>query len=356
METLYPLQFKDILKDKIWGGRNLEKVLGKALPPAKPIGESWEISDHGEDTSIIAGGSLDGRSLHQAMQQLDEKLLGTQVKANLDRGVFPLLVKFLDASDRLSVQVHPDDAYAAAHEGPEELGKTECWYIIHAEPNAKLIVGVREGVTPDSFRQGIEQNELEQYLQEIPVAAGDFIFIPSGTLHAIMEGIVLCEIQQNSDTTYRVYDWGRVGLDGKPRDLHIQQSLDTIDFTFDPDPKTAGVTVNQGSNAITHYAACRYFAVQKLDLSESLAGTCDGRHFVCLCATDGQVEVQYGNGAAVLEKGRSMLLPAALGDYTLLPDGKCELIRSFVPDIQADVIKLLSAQGISRDKINSILK
>jgi len=355
MSNLYPLKFNDILKDKIWGGRNLEKVLNKQLPPNLPVGESWEISDHGDDTSVVNNGVLKGKSLHQVMLELDKDLLGTEVKQKMQVGIFPLLVKFIDASDRLSIQVHPNDEYAAAHEGEGELGKTESWYIIHAEPNSKLIVGVKEGTTPERFKQGIESNSLGEYVQEVPVSAGDVIFIPSGRLHAIMEGIVLCEIQQNSDTTYRVYDWGRMGSDGTPRDLHITQSLDVIDFNYIPNPKTEPVTVSQGKNKVTYLVACPYFSIEKLSLQETWSGECDGRHFICLSGIQGKAEIKYDHGSIALHRGESCLLPAAMGKFEIAPEESCEIIRSYVPDIAQDIKTPLKENGISAEKIEKML-
>lgn len=356
MGSLYPLLFKDILKEKIWGGRRLNTIMGKSLPANIPVGESWEISDHGADTSIVANGSLAGSTLHELIEKYGAQLLGTDVEASLNRGIFPLLIKFLDASDRLSVQVHPNNAYAQLHEGPRVSGKTECWYIVHAEPGAHMVVGVKKDTTAARFKQGIKEGTLGDHLATLTVASGDFIYIPSGTLHSIMEGIVLCEIQQNSDTTYRVYDWNRKGLDGKLRQLHIGRSLDTINFAFDPHPVSAGITIQQADNKITTFAACPYFAVQRLQLTSTLHTGCNGRHCICLSVTEGTAIIEYPEGSVRIPKGHSALLPASLGKAYITPEGEsCEIIRSFVPDIIKDIINPLIEAGIPRSTIDTII-
>lgn len=222
---LYPLLFKPIYKPYIWGGRNLEKI-GKVIPDGQIVAESWEISDHGEDVSEVINGPLKGKSLHELVQ-----MYGEDVSPPTNNGRFPILIKFIDANQRLSIQVHPDDEYAMSHESPEEMGKTECWYVMDAPPGAKLIMGLKEGYTRESFEKMVREGKIEDTLNWVDVKRGDVIFIKTGTVHALIEGIMVCEIQQNSDTTYRLYDWGRVGQDGKPRPLHIEKALDVINFT-----------------------------------------------------------------------------------------------------------------------------
>jgi mannose-6-phosphate isomerase len=227
--VLYPLTFHPIFKERIWGGRELEKLYGKKLPPGK-IGESWEISDRPNDESIIANGKFAGKNLHWLMENHARELLGDAKPASGNR--FPLLIKILDAREKLSLQVHPPASKAA------ELGgepKTEMWFIADAAPGAELFVGLKRGVTRTEFEKKISDGSVAECFQRVPVRAGDATFLPSGRVHAIGSGLVIFEIQQNSDTTYRVFDWNRVGLDGKPRELHIAQSLASIDFNdFEP--------------------------------------------------------------------------------------------------------------------------
>ncbi|PJF35876.1 MAG: mannose-6-phosphate isomerase [Candidatus Thermofonsia Clade 1 bacterium] len=226
--ALYPLLFEPSLHVKVWGGRQLETRLGKRLPTAEPYGESWEIFWQNR----IANGAQRGKTLGQFIQEQPLALTGkAQAEAE-----FPLLVKFIDAQDWLSVQVHPDDALAQALEG-EPRGKTECWYIVDAAPDAHIIYGFAQPTDAETFRRAIAEGRARDYLQFVPVQANDFIFVPAGTMHAIGTGILLYELQQTSDTTYRVYDWDRLGLDGKPRPLHLEKALRCTRFEVQPKAK-----------------------------------------------------------------------------------------------------------------------
>src|SRR5258708_6729081 len=226
---LYPLTFQPIFKKRIWGGRALEQLYGKELPAGVPIGESWEISDRPGDASVIANGPLAGKDLRWLMENHPRELLGDAKSAN---GRFPLLIKILDAQEKLSLQVHPPTQKAAELKGEP---KTEAWYIADAAPGAELYVGLKRGVTRAKFEQKIKTGAVAECFHRVPVRAGDTMFLPSGRVHAIGAGLVIFEIQQNSDTTYRVFDWNRLGLDKKPRELHIAESLASIDFNdFEP--------------------------------------------------------------------------------------------------------------------------
>ena len=237
------LRFHPLYQERVWGGRALATTLGRLLPPGNPIGESWELVDRPEAQSVVAGGSLGGQSLRDVMKEYWVDVMGPAWPA--DRP-FPLLVKWLDCRERLSLQVHPPAAVAGELRGEP---KTENWYIADTAPGAELIVGLRCGVTREQFEQALRDNTLEQCVHHFNVAAGDSILVHSGQIHAIDAGNLILEIQQNSDTTYRVYDWGRVGLDGAPRQLHVPQSLRSIDWTdFEPTPvrgaPTSGVIAN----------------------------------------------------------------------------------------------------------------
>ena len=226
---LYPLTFHPIFKERVWGGRTLEKLYQKALPPGIHIGESWEISDRPGEASVVANGPLAGKDLRWLMEQHAREMLGDAQPQN---GRFPLLVKLLDAREKLSLQVHPPPHRAA------ELGgepKTEMWYVAQAAPGAELYVGLKRGVTRRDFEKKNQSGIAAECFYRVPVKAGDAMFLPSGRVHAIGAGLVIVEIQQNSDTTYRVFDWNRVGLDGRPRELHLAQALASIDFNdFEP--------------------------------------------------------------------------------------------------------------------------
>jgi mannose-6-phosphate isomerase len=228
--VLYPLTFLPIFKERVWGGRELERLYQKQLPAGRPIGESWEISDRPGDASVIANGPLAGKTLRWLMENHRAELLGNAKPAAENR--FPLLCKILDAREKLSLQVHPP-ANKAAELGGEP--KTEMWFIADAAPGAELYVGLKRGVTRAEFEEKVRAGEVADCFHRLPVHTGDAMFLPSGRVHAIGAGLVIFEIQQNSDTTYRVFDWNRTGLDGQPRELHVAQSLASIDFNdFEP--------------------------------------------------------------------------------------------------------------------------
>ena len=232
-----PLCFSPLYQTRVWGGRRLEAALGRSLPPSEPVGESWEIVDRPEAQSIVASGPLAGRSLRDLISTRGADLMGPTWPITRR---FPILVKWLDCRERLSLQVHPPAAVAPSLGGEP---KTENWYIAQSSPNAELIVGLKRGVTRAAFEQALDAQTVEQCVHHFPVAAGDSILVHSGQVHAIDAGNLILEIQQNSDTTYRVYDWGRVGLDGRPRQLHVEESLRSIDWQdFEPAPLRSAPT------------------------------------------------------------------------------------------------------------------
>ncbi len=226
---LYPFLFHPILKERVWGGRKLASLYGKQLPADKPIGESWEITDRPGDVSLIVNGPLAGKDLRWLMEKHGKELLGAAPSAN---GRFPLLIKILDAQDTLSLQVHPPAHKAAELQGE---AKTEMWYIADAAPQTEIFVGLKRGITRRKFEEKLRSGDVADCFHRVSVKTGDAMFLPSGRVHALGGGLVIFEIQQNSDTTYRVFDWNRKGLDGKPRDLHVDQALASIDFDdFEP--------------------------------------------------------------------------------------------------------------------------
>lgn len=313
---LYPLTFHPIYKKKIWGGRQLERILGRTLPSGL-IGESWDVAAHPHGTSVVDRGPLAGRNLSQLVEEYGEELLGPgRIPAS---GKFPLLLKLIDANDDLSVQVHPDDAYAREH-GGEAWGKTELWYIVHSEPGAWIVWGLRSGVTKEQFAQAIEAGgqEILACLNKVPVQAGQIYPVSAGLVHALGAGCVVAEIQQNSDTTYRVYDWDRVDQQGKGRDLHVQQALDVIDFS------------PQAADFDYQLSRCtRFFSFQVLDKPQSAA--LDLRSgFQILTAVEGRAEVAWRGNVTELTVGQSCLLPAALGVCELKAEG--QVLRSSLPE------------------------
>ncbi len=329
---IYPLTFTPVFKDYIWGGRNLETKLGRTIPDGI-IAESWDISGHPTAPTTIDNGVLKGRTLPEALDELGEQLVGSRSRPMLDRGKFPLLIKLLDANRPLSVQVHPKDDYATEHENGE-LGKTEMWYILHAEPDAKLIYGLKQGVTKEAFHEAIEEGVLENWLHYLPVKTGDSVFIPAGSVHAILDGIIIAEIQQNSDTTYRVYDWNRVGADGKPRPLHIEKALDVINFSqIEPGPYTPKLIEENESLHRDYITTCSYFNVEKLTFTAptTFKGQCDGSTFEIWGTMSGKAEINSVDGALELPAIQFSLLPAALGDFKISVTEPSTLLRIYIP-------------------------
>ncbi|HPT82613.1 MAG TPA: class I mannose-6-phosphate isomerase [Limnochordia bacterium] len=303
-QELYPLTFHPIYKEKIWGGRQLERILGRALPPG-PIGESWDVAAHPHGTSVVERGPLAGRTLTELVEDYGEELLGTA----LNLGKFPLLLKLIDAHDDLSVQVHPDDQYVQRHSG-EAFGKTELWYIVHSEPGAWIIWGLKPGVTKAQFTQAVAEGgeAILACLNKVPVQAGEVYPISAGLVHALGAGCLVAEIQQNSDTTYRVYDWDRVDGEGRSRELHIEQALEVIDFS------------PQARQREYQLARCsRYFRFSALDKPQGVVEL-SGR-FQILTALAGPARVLYRGTVTELAAGQSCLLPAALGRCELEAEG-----------------------------------
>lgn len=304
-----PIVFKPIPQERVWGGRRLEVELGRALPMAdRSYGESWEVVDREEAQSVVAAGSLSGITLHDLWTRRRHEIFGAQAP---DTPRFPLLVKILDARERLSIQVHPP-AEAAARLGGEP--KTEAWFVAAADPGAMLHVGLRTGVDRAAFEQSLADGTAARLVHTIPVSAGDFIFIPSGRIHAIGDGLLIYEIQQNSDTTYRVFDWNRVGTDGRPRELHVEQSLECIDF----DDIEPGMGVASGECLVT----CPYFRLERWDLAAACG---DGGERVGAsppsrrrAAAAGEFAIFGVVSGRVLCRGRSF----RPGDFFLVPAGR----------------------------------
>ena len=302
-----PLTFSPLVKRIRWGGRRLGTVLKKPIGPEDDYAESWEVVDHGDDQSVVADGPHRGKALAEVVRDHGEALFGH----GHGRDQFPLLIKFLDASDRLSVQVHPDDALAKRHD-PTELGKTEAWVILDAADNAVLWCGLKDGIDEGDVRAALADDEMARVLNEIPVAAGDCIFIPAGTVHAIGEGILLAEVQQSSDLTFRFYDWGRVGADGQPRQLHIEESIEATDFARGPVGPVQPRPLDSDLEGQTreHLVACEFFEMTRREASQSFAYPSDGELRVVM-VLDGQGTLAAeGIEDVTLQAGQTVLLPA----------------------------------------------
>ena len=315
---LYPLTFEPILKERVWGGRNLERLYGKVLPPAVPIGESWEISDRPGDASVIRNGPLVGKDLRWLMEHHARDLLG-HTTASADR--FPLLVKILDAADKLSLQVHPP-AVLAAKLGGEP--KTEMWYIAEATPEAALFVGLKRGTTRAEFQRKAVDASVAECFHRQAVKAGDAMFLPSGRVHAIGPGNVVFEIQQNSDTTYRVFDWNRVGLDGCPRELHLEQSMASIDFN-DLEP---ALIQSNFVNGVRPLVDDTLFSAQAVRLTAGHARLLDFNAAQIVGVLRGRVRVRWQDTELTLHPGEFCLLPSCLKQVSVAPDGDAEFLQA----------------------------
>jgi mannose-6-phosphate isomerase len=304
---MYPIKFKPIYKERIWGGTNLAAVFGRTLS-GDHIGESWELSSHNNGTSVVENGCLAGKNLHELIAEYKEQLMGK--KFNSDNS-FPLLIKILDANDNLSIQVHPDDAYAQRVEG--EAGKTEAWYVIHAKENAHIIYGLKNSITKEDFSKAVENNRIDDAVKKVPVEVGDMIFVPAGMIHALLDGVMVYEVQQNSDTTYRVYDYDRVGDDGKKRELHIAKALDVIQFDGQP-----------SYNFTEQNIQCQYFSMEKLSVAgEKHEMTQD--QFIIYCVIAGSGEIRYKESIVSLSPGNTVLIPACLGE--VIVRGNLDLLK-----------------------------
>jgi len=306
---LYPFFFQPIFKDRIWGGRELERLYGKKIPAGQPIGEAWEISDRPGDASVIANGPLAGKDLRWLMENRAAEILGDAKPAAAGR--FPLLCKILDAREKLSLQVHPPASKAAELKGEP---KTEMWFIADAAPGASLYVGLKRGVTRAEFEKKIADGSVADCFHRIPVKAGDTMFLPSGRVHAIGDGLVIFEIQQNSDTTYRVFDWNRVGLDGKPRELHIAQSLASIDFT-DFEPKLVPANYRPALNfKFRQLVEDPLFTVQEMVFENADSVKLAGQYLRIVAVTKGAAKISDDSSGIVaeLKSGDFCLIPASL--------------------------------------------
>jgi len=304
---MYPIKFNPIYKECIWGGTNLKAVFGREFSGSQ-IGESWDLSSHANGTSIVKNGYLAGMSLNEVMAEHKEKIMGKKIT---NEPYFPLLIKIIDANDDLSIQVHPSDDTACTLEG--EAGKTEAWYVVSAKEDAQIVYGLREDIIKENFIKAVENNTIYDVVRRVPVKAGDMIFVPAGTIHALLDGVMVYEVQQNSDTTYRVYDYDRVGSDGKVRELHIQKAIDVINFEQQPSELFVGNDIH-----------CQYFSMERLLISEQQAEmTAD--QFIIYCVTAGSGKILYQESAEELRAGDTVLIPACLEIFTL--KGNLELLK-----------------------------
>lgn len=346
--SLSPSRLAPIFVPRIWGSRSLAPLFDDSLAAGEPIGEVWLTGDK----CTFASGPLSGRTLGEAWPRLSPEWTGRRFEGG-ER--IPLLVKFIFPEDKLSVQVHPGDEYARAREAAAGgTGKTEMWYAVAARPDAELRLGLEPGVTRDAFRRALDSADVERCLASLPVKSGDAFFVPAGTAHTIGPGMLLCEVQQNSDITYRVFDYNRRQADGSHRPLHVREALDVLEFGKQRCGKTRGAQIQQGSLRRTCLAACRYFATEIWEFPDAVdASVCPDR-FELLIALSGQGRIHWRSESMPYSPGEAWLVPAALSKYRLTAESETKLLRTYVPDLQ-QLSRELAENGLSESQRSEIL-
>jgi len=347
---LYPLLLERRLDGRVWGGQKLAPFLGLPRPYPERIAESWQVFD----TNEVLNGPLAGNTLAQVTRQFVEGLVGTLSPPRYGAD-FPLLAKFIDARQDLSIQVHPDDEYAHRVEAQTGFhGKNEAWYILDARPGAELFYHLARPVTRDEFQAAAQSNTLLPLLNRRPVQAGDVIFVPAGTLHTINAGIMLFEIQQKSDLTYRVHDYGRMGNDGKLRPLHLEKALDVIAFDRPPPPPVRPLPLTPAGDR-TLLLASRHFAMERWQVSESVTAATHPTSLEIITLIAGSGILSWDGGELALNRGASAVLPAVLGAYSISPRPELTLLRCYVPDLEQDIIALLQQRGYNETQIAGVV-
>jgi mannose-6-phosphate isomerase len=317
---LYPLVFEPILQDRIWGGTKLKTDLGKNIP-TQTTGESWELSTVQDNVSVVKQGEYAGKPLTDLLEQFPNEVLGTKVHEQFGTQ-FPLLFKFLDAKEDLSIQVHPNDELAKKRHN--SFGKTEMWYVMQADEGSRIIVGFKEKSSPDEYLNKLENKNLIDILNEQPVQKGDVYFLETGTIHAIGAGIVIAEIQQTSDITYRIYDWDRVDANGKGRQLHVEEALDAMNYNPTDTKKEYSKELNKSNVTVD----CPYFTTNYLPLDGTASISKDGNSFTVYICTEGEYSIKAEGETYSFKKGDTVLVPAAIKAFTLV--GTATLLEIYI--------------------------
>lgn len=316
----YPLQFEPILKERIWGGEKLKTVLHKPIT-SKITGESWELSTVEGDVSVVANGEWKGKSLTTLIDGFPNEILGTKVHARFGKQ-FPLLFKYLDAREDLSIQVHPNDELARKRHN--SFGKTEMWYVMQADVDARIIVGFKEKSNPAEYLENLKNKTLLSLLDDVKVNAGDVFFLETGTVHAIGAGLVVAEIQQTSDITYRLYDFDRVDAQGKTRELHVDLALEAINYNKIETKKEYSQNVNQCNTVVD----CPYFTTNFIPLDGVISASKSGETFTVYMCVEGAFEIMYDNSKMLYVKGDTVLLPAGMNSFAL--SGKASILEIYI--------------------------
>lgn len=323
---MYPIKFRKVFKEKVWGGRQFSESLNMELPDDKSYGESWEVSSHKNGMSIVENGEYSGKTLEELIDEFGSKILGDEIIKKYD-GKFPLLIKYLDINDKLSVQVHPNDDYALRVEG--EFGKFESWFVVEASEDAKIILGVENGVGKKEFESKVKKSDFSNLFREVKVKKGDFVDVVPGLVHASLEGsIVICEIQQNSDTTYRIYDFDRE-VDGVKRELHIEKSLEVIDFSLVPEISTeeSRTTKKINDTYIDSLSSNNYYKINRIKINSGNYFADSYKNFRIESIIDGGGTIKYGDNILDVSKGDTIFIPANL---SITISGHIEIIESYI--------------------------
>lgn len=347
---LCPVRLEPIFSARPWGARSLAPLFPEKSNLSEPLGEAWMTGVE----CRFASGPFAGQKLGDVWRTLPSGWTGTKI--NGSDGSFPLLVKFIFAEEKLSVQVHPDDEYAARHEqAAGGRGKTELWYAIRARPGAEVLAGLKPGVTPEIFKRAIEDGSAEDCLRHVPVRAGEAIFVPAGTAHTIGAGLVLCEIQEYSDLTYRVFDYNRRDAQGRSRELHIEKALRATRFGKQHGGKIEPARIVHGAVTETFLIACRYFAVERWEFVEKVAATTAPEHFDLLTFLEGRGAIRWGGESVEYRPAQTWLFPASLGEYHLAPGERTSLLRAYVPVSLDGVARELATLGVSESTLSRLV-
>jgi mannose-6-phosphate isomerase len=335
---------------RIWGARSLAPIYPDQRNLPEPIGEAWLTGPECK----IESGPLAG-PLNQVWQKMPAEWRGTEFKPEQPPLEFPLLVKFLFPNDQLSIQVHPDNAYAKNNEAPGAVGKTEMWHVVSAEPGVTLLLGLVPEVDREKFQAAITQGALEKFFERLPVSPGNTFYVPSGTPHTIGAGMILCEVQQNSDLTYRLYDFHRVDAHGNPRELHVAKAMSVIDFEHRKGGKVSPVALPSADGAKKSLlVACPYFATERWDLSAQHCTKSDPAHFELLVILSDRGAIQWTGGSSSYQQGDCWFIPANLGQFSIVPESNTSVLRAYVPTITA-LRNDLSRDGVPNSTIEQVL-
>jgi mannose-6-phosphate isomerase len=319
---MYPLKFQPLLKERIWGGTNLNRYLGRVLPGDK-IGESWDIACHDSGTTKVSEGTFVGKSLRELIDMYPQELLGKSVYMKYGTS-FPLLIKILDAQDILSVQVHPDNEKARRLDN-EAYGKSEMWYVLYAKEGAQIVFGLKDCTSRQELARAIQEGCLEKHLNRVRVRKGDIFNIPPGTVHALGAGIMVAEIQQNSDAVYRLYDWNRVDDNGRPRELHVHKALEAVDFSGGQSHDRVCIEDDDSSGVIIKND---FYTIEFLSVKGTMALVSNPERFNTLTVVEGKGHIEFEGETYKLNLGDSLLIPAFMGDYSI--KGSLKLLSAYV--------------------------